>query len=87
VNEDRLLRIRQQLIVAFQPDELEIVDESHLHVGHKGAQEGKGHYRVKIVAKRFAGKTPLQRHRMVYDALGDLMQTDIHALRVSATSG
>ena len=81
------MRIRRQLIMAFQPDELEIIDESHLHAGHAGAREGKGHYRVRIIAKSFAGKTALQRHRMVYDALGDLMKTEIHALSVSAATG
>jgi BolA protein len=80
------MRIRRQLITAFQPDELEIIDESHLHAGHVGAREGKGHYRVRIIADSFAGKTALQRHRMVYAALGDLMKTDIHALSVSAAS-
>ena len=76
--------IRARLTEAFSPEELEIVDESQLHAGHAGAREGKGHFRVRIVSPQFLGVKPLQRHRMVYDALGTLMETEIHALSVSA---
>ena len=63
---------------------MELVDESHLHVGHAGAADGKGHFRVRIVSNRFREIRPLQRQRMIFEALGDLMKTDIHALSVSA---
>lgn len=69
---------------AFAPTELEVVDESHLHAGHPGARDGRGHYRVTIVSPRFAGRSRIERHRMVFAALGSLMDTDIHALSVTA---
>jgi BolA family transcriptional regulator, general stress-responsive regulator len=81
---DRVARIRSLLQAAFEPEELEVVDESHLHVGHPGAATGMGHFRVRLVSQRFAGVKTLERHRMVYDALADLMKTDIHALSVTA---
>jgi BolA protein len=66
------------------PSSLEITDDSHRHAGHAGARDGRGHFSVTIVASRFAGAKRLERHRMVYSALGSLMQTDIHALSVTA---
>ena len=81
---DRVDEIRRRLQETLMPVELEVEDESHLHVGHAGAQDGRGHFRVKIVSGAFHGKRSLQRHRLVYDALGDLMQTDIHALSIEA---
>lgn len=66
------------------PSSLEITDDSHRHAGHAGARDGRGHFSVTIVASRFAGARRLERHRMVYSALGSLMQTDIHALSVTA---
>ena len=66
------------------PSSLEITDDSHRHAGHAGARDGRGHFSVTIVAGRFAGAKRLERHRMVYSALGSLMQTDIHALSVTA---
>lgn len=74
--------IRDRLAGALAPLELEVLDEGHLHVGH--ANEGKGHYRVRVTSAAFAGKLPLQRHRMVYAALGELMERDIHALAIEA---
>ena len=78
--------IRVALEGALQPTELEIIDDSHRHAGHAGARDGRGHFRVRIASAVFEGMTPLQRHRAVYAALGDLMQTDIHALQVDATA-
>ncbi len=78
--------IRSRLEQAFAPDELDIIDDSHRHAGHAGAKDGRGHFRVRIVSRRFAGTKTLERHRMVYAALGSLMQTDIHALSVDAHS-
>lgn len=78
--------IEQLLRSAFAPSELLVKDQSHLHEGHAGAREGKGHFDVKIVSERFAGRSKIERHRMVYDALGPYMQSDIHALRIRAIS-
>jgi BolA protein len=81
---NRVERIRAALEGAFAPMELEIVDESHLHVGHDGARDGKGHFRVKIVAAKFQGRKPLECHRMIFEALGTMLSSDIHALSVTA---
>jgi BolA family transcriptional regulator, general stress-responsive regulator len=74
----------RQRLAALMPIELEIIDKSHLHAGHAGARSGRGHYALRIRAAAFAGKTPIQRHRLVYEALGDMLQTDIHALSIKA---
>jgi BolA protein len=76
--------IRNRLEAAFEPDELDLVDDSPRHAGHMGARDGRGHFQVRIVSRQFANKRPLERHRLVYAALGTLMQTDIHALAVTA---
>lgn len=68
----------------FEPLELMIKDQSQLHAGHAGAADGRGHFDVRIVTAAFAGKSRIERHRMVYDALGALLETDIHALRITA---
>lgn len=83
-NPERVERMRRLLGDAFAPTELDVVDDSHQHVGHAGAREGKGHFTVRIVSDAFAGMTPLARHRAVYAALGDMMQDDIHALSIHA---
>jgi BolA protein len=75
---DRLLRS------TLQPTELLVKDQSHLHEGHAGAQEGKGHFDVTIVSDQFDGLSRIARHRLVYDALGTFMESDIHALRITA---
>ena len=85
-NTHRITEIRRLLEETFSPEALEIIDESHKHAGHAGAKSGKGHFDVMIVAKAFSGQALLKRHRMIYEALGDLMQTDIHALSISAHS-
>nr|WP_275584628.1 BolA family protein [Stenotrophomonas sp. NLF4-10] len=69
---------------AFAPQRLEVEDDSHRHAGHAGARDGRGHFNVSIVSEAFAGKAPLARHRAVYAALGEMMQTDIHALAIKA---
>lgn len=76
--------IRARLHAALAPSTLEIVDDSHKHAGHAGAQAGGGHFTVTLVAAAFTGKSLLQRHRMVYDALGSAMHSDIHALSIRA---
>lgn len=80
---DRIARIRARL-EALAPDDIEIVDDSHKHVGHAGARDGRGHFSLRIVAGAFRGLRPLARHRLIYQALGDLMDTDIHALAIQA---
>lgn len=69
---------------ALQPQHLDIIDESHKHAGHEGARDGRGHFALDIVSESFAGLAPLARHRRVYQAMGDMMQTDIHALSIRA---
>lgn len=81
---DRVQRIRRALEAAFSPSVLEVVDDSHRHVGHAGARDGRGHFSVRIVSDAFAGMSPLARHRAIYDALGSMMATDIHALAIRA---
>ena len=76
--------MRARLLAALAPTTLEIVDESHKHAGHEGARDGRGHFAVSIVSPAFEGDLPLARHRRVYAALGELMQTDIHALSIQA---
>jgi len=83
---DRIDRIRFRLTEALHPESLEIIDESAKHAGHAGAVSGGGHFIVHIVAAAFQDKPLIQRHRLVYDALGDLMQHDIHALSIQATT-
>ena len=77
-------RIRERL-AALDPLDVELVDESSKHAGHAGWRPGGGtHWRLSIVSPRFAGKSTLARHRMVYQALGELMQNPIHALAITA---
>ncbi|MFT3792146.1 MAG: BolA family protein [Rudaea sp.] len=72
--------MRELLGAEFAPAQLDIVDESHRHVGHAGARDGRGHFRVRIVSPVFGGLAQVRRHQRVYAALGDMMRTDIHAL-------
>ena len=84
LNPQRVARIRALLGEALQPQWLDVADDSHKHAGHAGARGGQGHFGVDIVSEAFAGKLPLARHRLVYAALGEMMQTDIHALAIRA---
>ena len=84
MNHDRIAQIEEKLRTAFNPSHLEIIDESHLHVGHAGARDGKGHFKVAIIADDFSGKSMIARHRMVYGALDSLLESDIHALTIDA---
>jgi BolA protein len=78
-------RLRRRLETRFAPSLLVIKDESHLHAGHAGAAGGHSHFRVTIVAEAFRGVSPVARHRLVYAAVDDLLQTDIHALAIEAS--
>ncbi|WP_449466538.1 BolA family protein [Stenotrophomonas humi] len=80
----RVEQIRTALAAALAPALLEVEDDSHRHVGHAGARDGRGHFNVVVVSEVFAGKAPLARHRAVYAALGTMMETDIHALSIKA---
>ncbi len=86
MTESRVATIERFLTEALSPDEIQVKDQSNLHVGHEGAKEGKGHFEVTIVSEKFGSASRLARHRMVYDALGEFMDSDIHALRINAYS-
>ena len=77
-------RLRQRLEARFAPLELVIEDETRFHAGHAGAAGGHSHYRVRLVSEVFRGVAPVARHRLVYGAVGDMLQTDIHALAIEA---
>jgi len=83
---DRIAEIKSRLERELSPTRIDIVDESHLHAGHAGAASGAGHFSVTIVSDKFAGKSAIQRHRMVYLAVNDLMPSEIHALSIKALS-
>jgi len=77
--------IRERL-AALEPQSLELLDESDRHAGHEGASSGGSHFRLTITSPRFTGHDKLARHRMIYAALGSLMQREIHALAIRAFS-
>lgn len=82
---DRPAMIRERLEAALAPTHLEIHDDSHKHRGHEGAKAGGGHYRVTVVSERFEGLNRIQRHRLVYEAIGEAMRADVvHALSIQA---
>ena len=74
----------EERLQALAPENIEILDESGKHAGHEGAKGGGGHYNLLIVSPRFAGCPSVVRHRLVYEALGDLMRKEIHALAIRA---
>jgi BolA protein len=80
---DRMKDLEQRL-AALSPTHLEIIDESHLHAGHAGSQNGASHFRVVIWSEQFAGLSSVARHRLVYDRVHDLMPYPIHALAIVA---
>ncbi len=82
---DRVALIRERLTEALNPSHIDITDDSHLHAGHASAGGG-GHFTVLIVSDAFVGKSLIQRHRLVYDAMGDAMKSEIHALSIQAKS-
>ena len=79
---DRVERITTQL-QDLSPLSCQVEDESALHAGHAGAASGGGHYRLHLVSSRFEGLNRVSRHRLVYDCLGKLMKTEIHALALT----
>ncbi|MGB0712519.1 MAG: BolA family protein [Gammaproteobacteria bacterium] len=86
MNTERVEKIRLRLSEALSPIELDIEDDSARHAGHAGAAGGAGHFNARIVSEAFSGKRPLERHRMVYAALGDMMNTEIHAFSMECRS-
>ncbi len=80
---DRIAEIKSRLERELSPTHIDIVDESHMHAGHAGAASGAGHFSVTIVSDKFVGKSAIQRHRMVYLAVDDLMRSEIHALSIN----
>jgi BolA protein len=84
VTGDRRERLARRLEDGLRPDHLEVIDDSHHHAGHAGAADGRGHFTVLIVSPRFTGLGTLKRHRLVYEVVGDMMTTDIHALSIQA---
>lgn len=79
-----MARMRERLLAVFPDAQISLEDESHLHAGHAGARSGRGHFRLHLRAGAMQGLSPVARHRAVYAALGELMQTDIHALSIDA---
>lgn len=81
---DRITEIKKRLDAGLTPESIDIRDDSALHAGHAGAASGAGHYAVTIVSAQFHGKPPLERHRMVYATVKDMMPEHIHALSIQA---
>ena len=86
MTDNRIDTLRARLTEALHPTEIEIIDESARHAGHAGAASGGGHYILHIVSDAFTDKNLIQRHRLVYDAVGDMVQSEIHALSIQARS-
>jgi BolA protein len=84
VSATKVEEIRARIEQALAPLSLEVIDEGHLHAGHAG--EGQGHFRVKVVSEAFEELMPIKRHRLVYDAVGELMGAGIHALAIEAAT-
>ena len=82
--EQRVPAIRAAIESALTPVSLSVEDDSARHAGHAGARDGRGHFNVEVVSDAFRGLAPLARHRRVYDAVGAMMETDIHALSIIA---
>ena len=80
----RRAEIEKRLKAAFEPEVLGVEDESYMHKGHEGAKDGRGHFRVLIIAEAFENRNLLDRHRMIYNALDEMMRLDIHALAIDA---
>jgi BolA protein len=86
VTENRARKIEALLSSTFSPDQILVKDQSHLHAGHAGAEDGRGHFEVIIVADAFRDCSRIDAHKLVYEALGELMTTDIHALSIRASA-
>ena len=80
---EKIIKMINDRLMILSPKDLDIIDEGHLHIGHEGAKKG-GHFKVIIVSDQFKSKTLIERHRLVYNAMGELMETEIHALSITA---
>jgi len=85
-NPERIAEMQKLLREKLQAQDVDITDDSHLHAGHAGARDGAGHFTLTIIAPGFEGKSSVERHRLVYAALGEMMGPDIHALSIKALS-
>lgn len=84
-NQERVRMIQERLQEALEPIHLSVIDDSHLHENHPEAKKnGGGHFSIEIISEQFTEKSAIERHRMIYVALGDTMGTDIHALSINA---
>lgn len=83
---ERVAEIERRLRAEFDPQFLEVIDESHLHVGHVGARDGRGHFRVRIQAQALEDLDRIPAHRCIHRVMGTLMVTDIHALSIEVVS-
>ena len=75
----------ERRLQVLEPTLIEIIDDSAKHAGHAGARDGGGHFRLRIIAACFSGLSIIARHRLVYDALGTMMQREVHALSINAS--
>ena len=79
-----IINIIKQKLIIFNPEKIEVIDKSHKHIGHEGAKDGGGHFFLTIVSSNFYEKSTIERHRMIYIALGEMIGRDIHALSIKA---
>ena len=79
-----IIRTIKQKLTFLSPEKIEIIDESRKHIGHEGAKNGGGHFLLTIVSGNFYKKSTIERHRIIYDALGEMVGRDIHALSIKA---
>lgn len=83
-NQVRIDLMKKKLNSALQPSYMKITDDSHLHAGHVGAKSGKGHFSLDIISEQFTDLTRIKQHQLIYDALAEMMQDDIHALTIKS---
>ena len=79
-----IIRTIKQKLTFLSPEKIEIIDESRKHIGHEGAKDGGGHFLLTIISGNFYKKSTIERHRIIYDALGEMVGRDIHALSIKA---
>lgn len=84
-NQQRIDEMKTRL-ASLEPSILEFEDQSHLHAGHPGAKSGAGHFALTIASNAFEGKTEVQKHRMIYQLVGDLIPTQVHALAIKTVA-
>lgn len=84
MNNSRMEIMQSRLHETFAPLECQLEDESSMHIGHAGAASGGGHFRLRIISAKFEKQSRINRHRLVYDCLDDMMHSEIHALAITA---